>query len=89
MNEENNLNENEDGSPPISSQLRDLQSLCSTTPLCKQIPEAGSISLDDQISTEIAECVSLDDQISTERRDVMNAKSPWETFSMRSSGVKV
>lgn len=24
-----------------------------------------------------------------ERRDVMNAKSPWETFSMRSSGMKV
>ncbi|CAK8532605.1 unnamed protein product [Lathyrus sativus] len=82
--ENNNLMENEDCSPPISSQLRELQSLVSSTPLCMQLPEEKFISLDDdQISTKTAEPRTPD----TENLDVMNTKSFWETFNMHRSGM--
>jgi len=84
--ENNNLMENEDFSPPISSQLRELQSLVSSTPLCMQLPENGCISHDDdQISAKIAEPTTLD----TKRRDVMSTKSPWETFNKHGSEMEV
>ncbi|XP_058773415.1 kinesin-like protein KIN-10C isoform X2 [Vicia villosa] len=83
--ENNNLMENEDCSPPISSQLRELQSLVSSTPLCMQLPEEKFISLDEnQISTKTAEPKTSD----TENLDVMNNKSFWETFSMHGYGMK-
>ncbi|XP_039682719.1 kinesin-like protein KIN-10C isoform X2 [Medicago truncatula] len=83
--ENNNLIENEDFSPPISSQLRELQSLVSSTPLCMQLPENECISHDDdQISAKIAEPTTLD----TKRRDVMNTKSPWETFNKHGSEME-
>lgn len=86
MNKENNsLMENGDCSPSISSQLRELQSLVSSTPLTLQLPEKRCISLEDQISTEIAEPVTP----IIERRDLVNTKSPWETFAMHGSGMKV
>ncbi|KAI5444328.1 hypothetical protein KIW84_012817 [Lathyrus oleraceus] len=82
--ENNNLMENEDCSPPISSQLRELQSLVSSTPLCMQLPEEKFIALDDdQISTETAEPRTPD----TENLDVLNTKSFWETFNMHRSGM--
>ncbi|XP_058779170.1 kinesin-like protein KIN-10C isoform X2 [Vicia villosa] len=83
--ENNNLMENEDCSPPISSQLRELQSLVSSTPLCMQLPEEKLISLDDnQISTKTAEPRTSD----TEHLDVMNNKSFWETFNMHGYEMK-
>ena len=97
MNKENNsLMANEDGSPPISSQLRDLSNrlkwLYSSTPLSVQILEKECSSLDGQMSTDTVEPKTPVIEQTTsvnDRWDVMNAKSPWETFSMRSSGVKV
>ncbi|CAJ2666747.1 unnamed protein product [Trifolium pratense] len=102
--ENNNFMENGDFSPPISSQLRELQSLFSSTPLCMELPEKGCISLvDDQISTKIAEPRTPDiekqDVMNTkspweilngsEKQDVMNTKSPWETFNiMHGSGME-
>ncbi|KAF1898908.1 hypothetical protein Lal_00019029 [Lupinus albus] len=106
----NSLMSIEVGSPPISSQLRDLSNslklLYSLTPLSVQIPENECNSLSDQISTDIVELKApLTDQISNDivepktpiteqnmrvndRWDVMNAKSPWEAFSVRGSGMK-
>ncbi|KAK2367074.1 kinesin protein KIN-10C [Trifolium repens] len=101
--ENNNFMENGDFSPPISSQLRELQSLVSSTPLCMELPEKGCTLDDDQISTKIAEPRTPDiekqDVMNTksrwetfngsEKRDVMNAKSPWETFNvMHGSGME-
>lgn len=76
-------------SPPISSQLRDLSNslkmLYSSTPSCMQIPEKEPIPLD------IVEpkTPTIEQNMSINRWDAMNAKSPWETFSMRGSGMKV
>lgn len=99
MNKENNsLMANEDGSPPISSQMRDLSRLgakllCSSIPLSVHIPEKESISsLNDQISTDIVEPktpVTEQNMRVNDRWDVMNGRSPWETFSMRGSEMKV
>ncbi|MED6124689.1 hypothetical protein PIB30_061351 [Stylosanthes scabra] len=84
----------EDGSTPISSQLRDLSNrlklLYSSTPLSVQIPEKECSSLD-SISVDIMEPKTpVVDQITraNDRRDIMNPKSPWETFSVHNSGVK-
>ncbi|KAL5080933.1 hypothetical protein RYX36_009354 [Vicia faba] len=83
--ENNNFMENEDFSPPISSQLRELQSLVSSTPLCMQLLEEKFISPDDnQISTKTAELRTSD----TENLDVMNNKSFWETFNLPGYGMK-
>ncbi|TKY45209.1 Kinesin protein KIF22 [Spatholobus suberectus] len=95
MNKENNSSRaNGDGSPPISSQLRELSNslkmLYSSTPLLTQMPEKEPISLDNHMSTVIAEPKTpiIEQNMSVNRWDVMNAKSPWETFSMRGSGMK-
>ncbi|QHO44011.1 hypothetical protein HN51_009494 [Arachis hypogaea] len=93
INKENNSSmAYEDGSTPISSQLRDLSNrfkwLYSSTPW--QISEKECISLD-STSVDIMEpktpvveqTTSLND-----RRDIMNPKSPWETFSVHGSGMK-
>ncbi|XP_027357260.1 kinesin-like protein KIN-10C [Abrus precatorius] len=96
MNKENNSSRaNEDGSPPISSQLRDLSNslklLYSSTPLCVQIPETESISLDNQMSADIVEPKTpvIEQNMSVNNKwDVMNAQSPWGTFSMRGSEMK-
>ncbi|XP_061352843.1 kinesin-like protein KIN-10C [Gastrolobium bilobum] len=95
MNKENDILMANDGSPPISSQLRDLSNslklLCSSTPLCTQIPEKESTLLDDQISADIVEPktpIIEQNMSNNDRWDVMNARSPWETFSMRGSGMK-
>ncbi|KAH1042887.1 Kinesin-like protein KIN-10C [Glycine soja] len=75
-------------SPPISSQLRDLSNslkmLYSSTPSCMKIPEKEPIPLD------IVEpkTPTIEQNMSINRLDAMNAKSPWETFSMRGSGMK-
>ncbi|RYR06641.1 hypothetical protein Ahy_B05g073951 [Arachis hypogaea] len=93
INKENNSSmAYEGGSTPISSQLRDLSNrfkwLYSSTPW--QISEKECISLD-STSVDIMEpktpvveqTTSLND-----RRDIMNPKSPWETFSVHGSGMK-
>ncbi|KAL5173706.1 Kinesin-like protein KIN-10C [Glycine soja] len=75
-------------SPPISSQLQDLSNslkmLYSSTPSCMQIPKTEPIPLD------IVEpkTPTIEQNMSINRWDAMNAKSPWETFSMRGSGMK-
>ncbi|KAK7315065.1 hypothetical protein VNO77_33597 [Canavalia gladiata] len=96
MNKENNSSRaNGDGSPPISSQLRDLSNslklLYSSTPLRIQLPEMEPISPDNQMSADIAEPKTpvIEQNLSVNNKwDVMNAKSPWETFSTRGSGMK-
>ncbi|OIW20234.1 hypothetical protein TanjilG_07325 [Lupinus angustifolius] len=93
--ENSSLMSNEVGSPPISSQLRDLSNslklLYSSTPLSVQIPEMECTPLNDQISTDIVEPktpITEQNMRVIDRWDVMNAKSPWEAFSMRGSGMK-
>ncbi|KAL2334729.1 hypothetical protein Fmac_015942 [Flemingia macrophylla] len=124
LNKENDSSrKNEDGSPSISSQLRDLSnslkmlySLSTPTPLCIQIPENESISRDDkqasadaeplcmqipekeailldnnkQVSANVAEpkTPTTEQNMRVNKWDVMSAKSPWETYSMRGSGMK-
>ncbi|CAL0328604.1 unnamed protein product [Lupinus luteus] len=93
--ENNSLISIEVDSPPISSQLRDLSNslklLCSSTPLSVHIPEKECTPLNEQISTEIVEPktpITEQNMRAIDRWDVMNAKSPWEAFSMRGSGMK-
>ncbi|CAJ1952800.1 unnamed protein product [Sphenostylis stenocarpa] len=75
-------------SPPISSQLRDLSNslkmLCSSNSSCRQISENEPIPLDIvEPKTPI-----IEQNMSINRGDGINVKSPWETFSMRGSGMK-
>ncbi|MED6212911.1 hypothetical protein PIB30_088002 [Stylosanthes scabra] len=96
INKENNSSmAYEDGSTPISSQLRDLfnrlKLLYSSTPLFVQILEKECSSLD-SMSVDIMEPKPpvVDQIISTnDRRDIMNPKSPWEIFSVHFSGVNI
>ncbi|KAG2384781.1 Kinesin-like protein [Vigna angularis] len=72
-------------SPPISSQLRDLSNslkmLCSSTSSCLQNSEKQPIPAIEPKTPIIQQNMS--------QWDEMNGKSPWETFSMRGSGMKV
>ncbi|XP_054787335.1 kinesin-like protein KIN-10C isoform X2 [Prosopis cineraria] len=88
---------NKGESPPISAQLRELSNnlklLLSSTPLSVKIPEQDSIiSHNNHVSsTDIVEPktpVTEQTLGATDRWNVMNAKSPWETYSARSSGMK-
>ncbi|KAK4283066.1 hypothetical protein QN277_000062 [Acacia crassicarpa] len=89
---------NKDESPPISTQLRELSNnlklLLSSTPLSVKIPEQDCImSLDNNqvSSTDIEEPKTpvMEQTVgSIDKWNVMNAKSPWETYSVRSSGMK-
>lgn len=84
-------------SPPISARLRELsnnlKSLCSSTPLHKKLPEAIDVSFYGQVSTDnILEPKTPTTEQSMrvyDRLEVANVSSPWETLSMRSSGMKV
>ncbi|WVZ13857.1 hypothetical protein V8G54_011423, partial [Vigna mungo] len=71
-------------SPPISSQLRDLSNslkmLCSSTSSCLQNSEKQPIPVVEPKTPIIQQNMS--------QWDEMNGKSPWETFSMRGSGMK-
>ncbi|KAF7813151.1 kinesin-like protein KIN-10C isoform X2 [Senna tora] len=95
MNKENDsLIANNAGSPPISAKLREISNnlkfLLSSTPLCVKKPEEESILLD-LSSTDIVEPKTpITEQTLrvNDRWDVANTKSPWETYSMRSSGMK-
>ncbi|XP_059462605.1 kinesin-like protein KIN-10C [Corylus avellana] len=83
-------------SPPISARLRELsnnlKSLCSSTPLHKKLPEAIDVSFYGQVSTDnILEPKTPTTEQSMrvyDRLEVANVSSPWETLSMRSSGMK-
>ncbi|KAK7270864.1 hypothetical protein RJT34_26353 [Clitoria ternatea] len=93
--ENNNSSANVDGSPSISAQLRELSNslklLYSSTPSCMQIPEKEPVPLDIQMSAESMEpkTPTIKQNMSADNRwDIMNAKSPWEAFSMRGSGMK-
>ncbi|XP_057446162.1 kinesin-like protein KIN-10C [Lotus japonicus] len=94
INKENrSLVANGDSSPPISSQLRELSNslkmLYTSTPLCTQILEKECISVEDQMSADIQEPKTpVIEQNMSFNYNVMNSKSPWETFSMRGSGMK-
>lgn len=90
---------NKDESPPISTQLRELSNnlklLLYSTPLSVKIPEQDCImSLDNNqvSSTDIEEPKTpvMEQTVgSIDKWNVMNAKSPWETYNVRSSGMKV
>lgn len=98
MNKKNDsLIANKDGSPPISTQLREISNnlkfLLSSTPLRVNIPEPEGIPLDNPVSsTDILDPktpVSEQTMSVSDKWDITNAKSPWQTYSMRSSGMKV
>ena len=97
MNKENNsLLASENGSPPISAQLRELskslKSLYFSTPLFAQMPEEECISFDNQVLADNAEPKTpvIEKSASVKDRwDVKNGCSPWETLSMHNSGIKV
>ncbi|KAB1204842.1 Kinesin-like protein KIF22 [Morella rubra] len=83
------------GSPPISARLRELssnlKSLCSSPPPLRiKLPEENDASSYSQVRTETAEpkTPTIDRSIVNDRREIANLNSPWETLSMRSSGMK-
>lgn len=82
-------------SPPLSARLRELsnnlKSLWSSTPLHIKLPEENDASSYGQVCTEIVEPKTpmMDWSIVNEGWDVANVHSPWETLSMRNSGMKV
>lgn len=82
-------------SPPISARLRDLsnnlKSLCSSTPLHIKLPEENDAPFYGQVCTEIVETKTpiMDWSIVDDRWDVANVHGPWETLSVRNSGMKV
>ncbi|XP_027923402.1 kinesin-like protein KIN-10C [Vigna unguiculata] len=73
-------------SPPISSQLRDLSNslkmLCSSTSSCLQNSEKQPISVLEPKTPINKQNMNIN------QWNEMNGKSPWETFSMRGSGMK-
>ncbi|XP_041013315.1 kinesin-like protein KIN-10C [Juglans microcarpa x Juglans regia] len=81
-------------SPPLSARLRELsnnlKSLWSSTPLHIKLPEENDASSYGQVCTEIVEPKTpmMDWSIVNEGWDVANVHSPWETLSMRNSGMK-
>ncbi|XP_028773227.1 LOW QUALITY PROTEIN: kinesin-like protein KIN-10C [Neltuma alba] len=85
---------NKNESPPISAQLRELSNnlklLLSSTPISVKIPEQDCImSLENQVSSaDIVEPKTPVMEQTVGRRNVVNAKSPWEAYSARSSGMK-
>lgn len=92
--ENNNYTINEDKSPPISARLRELSNslrlICSSTPVCLNISESdapyGLVSSDvmePQTPTMERSLQVYDEQ------EVANPTTPWETFSKRSTGLKV
>jgi hypothetical protein len=83
-------------SPPISARLQELsnnlKSLCSSTPLRKKLPEAIDVSSYGQVSADILEpkTPTMEQSMrANDRLEVANISSPWETFSMCNSGMKV
>lgn len=85
---------NEDKSPPISARLRELSNnlrlICSSTPLSINIPESDAPY--GSVSTEVMEPETPNMERSLrvyDEQDVTNPTTPWETFSKRSTGVKV
>ncbi|KAI4351715.1 hypothetical protein L6164_006043 [Bauhinia variegata] len=93
--ENSSLMANEDGSPLISAQLRELsnnlKSLYYSTPSCMKIPEERYISFDNQASVDIVEPKTPVNEQSVktkDRWDIANFNSPWEAYSQRSSGMK-
>ncbi|KAI4347566.1 hypothetical protein L6164_008371 [Bauhinia variegata] len=93
--ENSSLMANEDGSPLISAQLRELSNnlklLYYSTPLCMKIQEEGRVSSDNEVSVDIEEPktpVTEHRVRIKDRWDITNVNSPWETFSTRSAGMK-
>lgn len=86
---------NKDESPPISTQLRDLSNhmklLLSTTPVSMKIPEQESnLPLDNQVScTDIVEPKTPVREQTEGAIESMNDNNPWQTYSARSTGMKV
>lgn len=86
----------EEGSPPISARLREisnnLKSLYFATPPCVKMPEENDASSYGLVPLDIMEpktpMVEQTMKIN-DRWEAANFNSPWETFSLRSSGVKV
>ncbi|KAK9914275.1 hypothetical protein M0R45_038063 [Rubus argutus] len=93
--ENNNFPDNEEASPPISARLQELannlKSLCSSTPLCIKMPDEKDDSSYNLPCTDIVEPktpVANQDLRLNDRWEVANVNSPWETLSVRSTGVK-
>ncbi|GKV31160.1 hypothetical protein SLEP1_g39887 [Rubroshorea leprosula] len=91
--ENNNSLINESGSPPISECLQELSNnlklLYSSIPSCVEIPPKND-ALNAQFSTDTLEPKTPEPSIQVnEKCELANiSSSPWQTFSMRSSGVK-
>lgn len=91
--ENNHLLINKDMSPPLSERLQEisnnLKQLISSTPQCIEIPPKNDTS-NIQACADIVEPKTPDgSMIVYEKWEIANMKSPWETFNMRSSGMKV
>lgn len=85
---------NKDESPLISERLQEisnnLKQLISSTPLCIEMPPRNDTSSNIQVSANIVEPKTPDQSIVMyDKWEAANIKSPWETFNMRSSGMKV
>ncbi|GAY41134.1 hypothetical protein CUMW_057100 [Citrus unshiu] len=90
--ENNHLLINKDMSPPLSERLQEisnnLKQLISSTPQCIEIPPKNDTS-NIQACADIVEPKTPDgSMIVYEKWEIANMKSPWETFNMRSSGMK-
>lgn len=82
---------NKDMSPPLSERLQEisnnLKQLISSTPQCIEIPPKNDTSSNIQACADILEPKTPDGTM-YEKWEITNMKSPWETFNMRSSGMK-
>ncbi|KAH9647005.1 kinesin-like protein KIN-10C [Citrus sinensis] len=90
--ENNHFLINKDMSPPLSERLQEisnnLKQLISSTPQCIEIPPKNDTS-NIQACADIVEPKTPDgSMIVYEKWEIANMKSPWETFNMRSSGMK-
>ncbi|GLT35939.1 hypothetical protein SLA2020_103490 [Shorea laevis] len=91
--ENNNSLVNKSGSPPVSERLQELSNnlklLYSSIPSCVEIPPNND-ALNAQFSTDTSEPKTPEPSVQVNGKcELANiSSSPWQTFSMRSSGVK-
>lgn len=85
---------NEDKSPPLSAQLQALsnnwRSVCSSTRACLKVSDNNAPY--GLVFTDVTEPQTPTMERSLRvynEQDVVNPSTPWETFSQRSTGVKV
>ncbi|XP_057952857.1 kinesin-like protein KIN-10C [Malania oleifera] len=84
-----------EGSPPISTRLRELsnnlKSLYSSTSLCMKLPQKNESLSNAKFTTDIVEPrtpILEQNPRFNDEKELANTKSPWEAFNARSSGMK-